>query len=244
MKTADKVATFCFVIFLVGVFIYSALLMPHFNLDILVYKNNNLHFCYPQVCHAFPILSNLFYKVTPSLFVIMLSPFASVSVFLLLYFLVSKKIIYWFPLLVMLPSYYYTLIPSVVDWLFLPILYDRLKKGFSSQTITIGTIMVFFHGPYAFFYVATLLLYLGKKRELLWTVLLSIPQLIPIMYFSQGYIWFEASIRWLLPVFDIFFFAMNAVLFRVLIMVIYMIVFLNLIRIEVEIEKKSLYLDQ
>jgi hypothetical protein len=37
---------------------------------------------------------------------------------------------------------------------------------------------------------------------------------------------------------------MNAVLFRVLIMVIYMIVFLNLIRIEVEIEKKSLYLDR
>jgi hypothetical protein len=104
--------------------------------------------------------------------------------------------------------------------------------------------MVFFHGPYAFFYVATLLLYLGKKRELLWTILLSIPQLIPIMYFSQGYIWFEASIRWLLPVFDIFFFEMNAVLFRVLIMVIYMIVFLNLIRIEVEIEKKSLYLDR
>ena len=137
--------------------------------------------------HALPVLGVLIYKILPITVIVWLSPFASVGVYLLLYLLVSKKIIYWYPITIPIPLYYTTLLPSVIDWILLPFIYDRLKKGRERQAITISVIMVYIHGPFAFAYLPILFLFLNKKRELLWTIIFSLPQLVPLLYFSQGY---------------------------------------------------------
>src|SRR3972149_11028821 len=93
---AEKIATVTFAIFLVWVFIYSY--FYPFNHDILLIKNSNFIIDYGSMSHALPVLGVLIYKILPITVIVWLSPFASVGVYLLLYLLVSKKIIYWYPI--------------------------------------------------------------------------------------------------------------------------------------------------
>ena len=222
--------TFAFEVFLLWTFYFAIISMPDFNLDILMYRNNNLIYCYPQACHGLPVLANLFYKVVPPMWVIGVSPFAIVLVYLLLYRFVSEDIVYWFVPLSLLPAFFYTLIPSVVDWLLLPLLYNRLESKRFKQAVSVGVVMVHFHGPYAFFYIVVLLLYLNEFNALLWISALSFPQLIVLSYLSPGYLSFFSGVRWIFPVYGWFNFVMNFLLFRMLVMFLYMSVFLILVR--------------
>jgi hypothetical protein len=139
------------------------------------------------------------------MWVIGVSPFAIVLVYLLLYRFVSEDIVYWFVPLSLLPAFFYT----VVDWLLLPLLYNRLERKRFKQAVSVGVIMVHFHGHYAFFYIVVLLLYLNDFSVLLWISALSLPQLISLSYLSQGYISFFSGVRWIFPVYGWFNFVMN-----------------------------------
>jgi hypothetical protein len=231
-KSAEKIATITFVIFLVWVFIYAYFYVnfyPGFNHDILLIKNSNFVIDYGSMSHALPILGVLIYKAVPTQVIIWLSPFAIVNVYLFLYFLVSKRIIYWYPLTILIPLYHTTLVPSVIDWLLLPIVYNILKKGHEEQAVVLSVIMVYIHGPFAFVYLPILFLFLNRKKELFWITVFSLPQLLPLLYFSQGYTSYVREYFFIFSVFGHYLFTMSYYYWRILILLIYIGVFLVLL---------------
>ena len=225
-----EVFTFAFACFLLWTLYFAIISMPEFNLDIVMYRSSDLIYCYPQVCHGLPLLANLFYKIVPLIGVIALFPFAIVLVYMLLYLFVSEDIVYWFVPLSLLPAFFYTLIPSVIDWILLPILFNRFEADRFKEAIFVGVVMVHFHGQYAFFYIVVLLLYLKDFRALFWISILSLPQLLALSYFSQGYLSFFSGVKWIFSVYGQFDFVMNFLLFRLLVLSLYMSVFLILVR--------------
>lgn len=231
-KSAEKIATITFVIFLVWVFIYAYFyvnIYPGFNHDILLIKNSNFIIDYGSMSHALPILGVLIYKTIPTQVIIWLSPFAIVSVYLSLYFLVSKRIVYWYPATILIPLYHTTLVPSVIDWLLLPIVYNMLTKGHEKHAVVLSVMMVYIHGPFAFAYLPILFLFLNRKRELFWVTVFSLPQLLPLLYFSHGYTSYVREYFFNFFVGDIYIFTMSYFYWRILITLIYSIVFLALL---------------
>jgi hypothetical protein len=185
----EKIATITFIIFLFWVIFYSYYYInfyPGFNHDILLYANSNLFVDSGNTIHPIAILGNLIYKIIPLQIIVWISPFSIAGIYLSIYFFVSKKIIFWYPITIPLPLFYTTLIPSVIDWLLLPIIYNRLINGFEKQAIILSVIMVYIHGPWAFIYFPLLFIFLKKIRDLIWVIAFSIPQLIPLLYFSKG----------------------------------------------------------
>jgi hypothetical protein len=222
----EKIATLTFVIFLIWVFIY-AWLIP-FNEDITLIRESGLIIDYGFMSHASPLFGVLFYKLIPTKLIIWLSPFAIVGIYLLLYFLVSKKIIYWYPITIIIPPFFSTLIPSVIDWLLLPIIYHKLITDHEKQGIALSAVMIYFHGPFALMYLPILFFYLRKIREFFWVVIFSLPQLIPLLYFSKGYTTYISKYLLYFSVYGFFDFTTSYFNFRILITFIYSLVFLVL----------------
>ncbi|MHA2220149.1 MAG: hypothetical protein ACXACY_30070 [Candidatus Hodarchaeales archaeon] len=223
----ESVASIIFAIFLFGIFI-NAQHMP-LNPDIEKIRNSNLIIYQEGMSHASPLLGVLFYNLLPVQTFHWLSPFGLVAVYLSLYFLVSKKIIYWWPLLMLIPPFFSTIIPAVIDWIILPVVYNRLVNGYDKQAIFLSVALVYFHGPYAFVYLPILFLFLSKKKELFWVVILSIPQLLPLLYFSQGYILYAQKDYLWFTIFGIFDFVMSYFNFRILTSINYIVVLLALL---------------
>ncbi|NIQ12978.1 MAG: hypothetical protein GTO02_00770 [Candidatus Dadabacteria bacterium] len=180
-----------------------------------------------------PILANLFYKIIPTELIILASPFAIVGIYLMPYWFVSKKIVYYFPALFMIPVLYTTLIASVMDFLFLPLVYNRLKNGLKLEAILLGLLMILFHGQYALFYLVILLFYMRKFKELAWICAIGVPlQILPITYFSQGYLTFILGIDWIYSFYGLFNFVANQFILRMIVHTVYILTFILLVRSE------------
>jgi hypothetical protein len=188
----NKIATFTFLVFLIIVFLrirhQAQVLTGNFYIqDIYNLKTSNLFVKDMKTSHAYPLLGVLIYKFVPTKIFVALAPFALVSVYLLIYFLVSKNIIYWYPATVLIPIFFPTFLPTTIDWLLLPVVYDRIKTKHDTPALIIGTMMVYIHGFIPLFYLLVLCLVMRKEMLFVKILLFSLPQLIPLLYFSQGY---------------------------------------------------------
>jgi hypothetical protein len=158
-KIAHKIAFYSFSLFLVWIFINAYFTVE--QEDLLVYSKNILFATEGSMTHALP-LGNLIYQIIPLQVFVWLSPLALVLVYLQLYFLVSKKIIYWYPITILIPFYWSALSPSMIDWLLIPHVYKSLVDGKERKAIALGVLMIFMHGPFALGYLFVILTFLRR----------------------------------------------------------------------------------
>jgi hypothetical protein len=88
--------------------------------------------------------------------------------------------------------------------------------------------MVYFHGFIPLFYLTVVYLYLNKAKLLAWVYYFSIPQLIPLMYFSKDYFKTHEEMIYRFNVFSFlnYWFDMNFNHFRIVIILLYIIMFI------------------
>ena len=250
METREKVATATFAIFLIWAF-YHASIISWTSEDVwntmriwrpndpkilstgipFILNNNDID---GTVLHAYPLLGVLIFYAIPLKLLNFLAHFAIVSIYLLLYTLVSKKIIYWYPLTIPIPMYFSVFTPSTIDWLIFPLIYHLLTKRKNIEATTLGIILVYIHGFIPLFYLTALYLFLKKYRLILYTVAFTLPQLIPLLYFSGGYftVWNETLGVYAWKMGDRLFysFLIPVLWFRILTVLTYVIVFFMLVR--------------
>jgi hypothetical protein len=203
----ERVAALTFVIFLFGAFLYSYYSEPNQfseDLDVLSegkfwagvgYDHDNDGSVDEIIfSHPYPLLGILIFGYVAKEFFVWIGPFALVSAYLLLYFKVSKRIIYWYPVTVLNVLFLYTFTTRTFDWLLLPIVYDRLTKNKDTEAIVIGALMVYIHGFVPLAYLVILLTYMRRYRVLGAMFLLSLPQILPLLYFSKGYYSFWSGV--------------------------------------------------
>jgi hypothetical protein len=197
-------------------------------------SQGNLIFYDGYVTHAYPILSVLILKYVPIDFFIMLSPFAMVASYLFLYFMVSKKIIYFFPFTILIPLFYSTFTTSTIDWLLLPIVYHKISRGQLNQSLLLGLLMVYIHGFVSLYYLVVLYAYLGKFDIIGKLVALSLPQLLPLVYFSQEYTgaWLNIIGTYTMNIFWNLSFTTPVPVFRFIVATLYIGTFISIIRLD------------
>lgn len=242
----EKISKASFIIFLIFILIYSFSSRPNKfsgDLDVLVQgkfwtasgvdTNNDGSVDMILYKHPYPILGVILFAILPKNFFLLTGPFALVLSYLLIYWKVSKRIIYLYPLTILNPLYFYTFTTRTFDWLLLPIVYDRLKKDRDFQATILGAAMVYIHGVIPLFYLVVVFAYLKKQRQLVLLVIMTLPQLIPLLYFSQGYAEFWSQVpgvTWK-PIFlgRRYLLTLSNLSFRVISALAYLITFLSLI---------------
>jgi hypothetical protein len=238
MKIKEKIATLTFIIFLVGIFFYSLNTPIKENHDLYQLADQTSHskktpgtlFIYDGVTvHSYPLLGKIPFKLIPVNFFIYFSPFALVSIYLLIYFIVSKKIIYYYPLSILTPLFFSTFTASTIDWILLPVVYDRIRKNQQWQAIFLGVLMIYLHGVIPLFYLTVLYIYLKKPKELSYIVAFSIPQLIPLIYYSPDYYEKWSGILYFYRIYWISF-KTSMFHFRLLMSGLYMVTFIGVIK--------------
>jgi hypothetical protein len=168
-----------FIFFLYRVFIYSLYSNLSTGLfgDIVRLKTGSM-ITDEFTTYKYPLLSVALVKILSEQTLIKLGPLTLISSYLLLYALVSKKIIYFFPLTILIPSYFWAFTPSHVDWLMTPIIYYLLKKNKNKYAIITSVFLIYTHGFVSLVYVLFVFILLGKIRPLKYVIVFALPQLL------------------------------------------------------------------
>jgi hypothetical protein len=220
-----------FITFLVFIFVYVFLNPPFIGGDIYALQQGKLFINDKWSVHPYPLLSPILFSILPTWFILLISPFTAVIPYILIYYLVSKRIIYFFPISGLSALYRNGLIPQTIDILLLPITYYFLKEKENKKAIFISVIMVYFHGFIPLFYLSVVYLYINKARLLAWVYYFSIPQLIPLWYFSRDYFKAHEGMIYQFNIFSFlnYKFDMNFNHFRIVMILLYTIMFILVI---------------
>ena len=232
-KQIHRVFNLLFLLFLIIIF-FNAFYPQDSRMDLYTLKESNSIIFDGFTYQAYPIMPSILYKIIPTEVFIFLSPFTIVGIYLLFYYLVSKEIVYLFPLTILIPLFYSTLLPGTFDWLLLPIIYHFIKKGRDNISLLLGIIMVYFHAHFSLIYLTLLLGFLHKWKMLKKIILFSLPQMIPLIYFSRHFIFAKFNrFPWLHIVklldYEITRFYIDGTYIRIIILISYSFTFLILI---------------
>lgn len=245
----EKLATLSFIVFLMGAFLYAYYSPPNRyseDLDVLAqgrlwtgtgYDYNGDGMVDVVVySHPYPLLGILIFKYIPKAFFLWIGPFALVASYLLIYYKVSKRIVYWYSLTVLNVLFLYTFTTRTFDWLLLPLVYDSVKKNRKVRAMLLGTLMVYIHGVIPLVYTAVLLAYLRRYDILRWVSLLSLPQILPLLYLTRGYYSFWSGVKAFSATLSVFGLSLNVgisnILFRSFAALCYLAAFMALVHEE------------
>jgi len=234
-KLCKHIAQIIFFLFLVVIFL-NAFYPQDSRMDLDNLKDGYFFIFNGFTYQAYPLLPVILYSLLPEWIFILLSPFAIVVVYLLLYYLVSENIIYLFPFTLLIPLFYSTLLPGTFDWLFLPCVYYFIRLEKNNRALIFGTLMVYIHAQFSLIYLTILLSFLRKWDMLKKIILFSLPQMIPLIYFSRQFI-FEGFNRFPWPFVvklfnhEITRFTIDGTFIRILIILLYSLTFLTLVHL-------------